>query len=113
MIRSSVYIRPLNQNYTLHRVGHKDIMYAIADGNYSQLIYKDGKKEYFSRTLGTVHFEMLSGKFLRVHRSYVVNLDYIKSLTHLRRCVIKMRDGKEITITSSSKSRLLDHFKII
>jgi two-component system LytT family response regulator len=55
-----------------------DIIYLEADGNCTRLHFADGSSYFDTRTL-KIYEEMLDEKnFYRIHKSYLINLDYLK-----------------------------------
>jgi DNA-binding LytR/AlgR family response regulator len=70
----------INSAGKVERVPSEQIAYCKAAGDYVEL-YLDGKKEIlFSGNLKELELQ-LPATFLRVHRSYSVNIDYIQSLS--------------------------------
>jgi two-component system LytT family response regulator len=59
-------------------VSHRDIAYLKAQGNYTEVHTRNGKHLY-SKTLKEIEGLLPPISFVRVHRSYVVNVAYIKS----------------------------------
>lgn len=56
----------------------KNIIMAVADGLYTEIVTKD--KNYLIRAiLKNIEAQLPKNKFLRVHKSYLVNLDHITS----------------------------------
>lgn len=79
-------VRPVIEKDTFHirdkgyviPVEIKDIVMAVADGLYTKIITSD--KNYLIRAiLKNIEAQLPKNKFLRVHKSYLVNLDYIAS----------------------------------
>ena len=56
------------------------IVYCKADGNYTQ-IHLSKRRFIVSKTLKKIQSLLPKGKFIRVHRSYLVNIDYIADIT--------------------------------
>lgn len=57
----------------------KEILLCKAEGNYS-IIYmtENGEKEIYTRTLKEIEDLLSESNFIRVHRSYLINLDHLK-----------------------------------
>ena len=81
----------------------EDIIYCRSQGNYSEVYKADGKYILASRLLK--EFEKLLGSrgFLRIHRSYLVNIRYVSEYLTGKQCIIKLADGTELP---ASKSRI-------
>lgn len=61
---------------------HDEILYVEGDGDSSILHFVSGEKFTFSRNLGTIGWQLIAAfnHFEKLGSSYVVNLDYIRSL---------------------------------
>jgi two-component system LytT family response regulator len=54
------------------------------------------------------HFdELLDEPFIRVHRSYIINLDYVRSYSRGAGGYVTLTDGSEIEVSSMYKEQLL------
>lgn len=61
-----------------HRVQVADLVYLRAEGNYLWLQLKE--RHFLHRlTMNAVESELDPGRFLRIHRSYIVNLAHVRS----------------------------------
>jgi DNA-binding LytR/AlgR family response regulator len=63
----------------LIKIQQSDILYIEAYDNYCNL-YTKLKKHLISQTLKTIEEKLPSNKFLRVHRSYIINFSKIDSI---------------------------------
>jgi len=66
-------------------------------GNYTYLHTNDGQKYLISKTLKSYAGILDAKRFLRVHKSSIVNLDYIKEVSVCDRAIL-LRNGKEVAI---------------
>ncbi len=57
-----------------------DILVCKALGNYAEVLTKSGMKYIVSKTLSWVEDKISSSRFLRVHQSYLVQLDLVTSI---------------------------------
>lgn len=62
------------------KINHSDILYAQADDNYT-LIFTQDKKYILSSTLKKLETGLPKDKFMRIHRSYIVNLKKIDKIS--------------------------------
>lgn len=69
----------INSSGKIELISANDIRYCKAAGDYVEIYLKDNKERLFSGSLKELEAQLPSS-FLRVHRSYVVNFDYIVSL---------------------------------
>lgn len=86
-----------------------EIIRIQADGNFSLVFLKNGEKKMVCRFLK--HFEDILGTpFLRVHRSHIINLNFVKSYTKGNGGFLTMQDDMEIEVSNSYKKRVLEAF---
>jgi two-component system response regulator LytT len=57
-----------------------DIDYVQADGHYSKIVCCDGQQYFYEKSLENI-VGVLPANFVRVHRSYVLNMQHFKRLT--------------------------------
>ncbi|HEX6227034.1 MAG TPA: LytTR family DNA-binding domain-containing protein [Chryseolinea sp.] len=87
-----------------------NILHCEADSNYTHVVLKHGKKVLVSRTLKEIE-ELLDGHaFLRVHHSYLVNLNEIIRYIRGEGGYVIMSDNTSITVSRSRKDALLKAF---
>ncbi len=88
------------------------IEYLEAEGSYTYIHSIDTKHKIASKNLK--YFEQaLEGQsnFLRVHRSYIINLDNIHSFSKANRGIITMKNGKEIDLARDRRKTFFDKMK--
>lgn len=92
-----------------HLVKAADIMYISAEGNYVRLHTAAGEHLMRERMAGML--ERLDGAlFRRIHRSHIVNLDYVKKLLPWfgGDSLVMMADGCRLTLSRSHRDALRD-----
>lgn len=83
-----------------------DIVRLVAEDDYTR-IFAGGKSYLVSTTLNEFELRLPENRFCRVHRSAIVNLDYVRLLEPFdRRLLLRLSDGAEI-IASRAGSQLL------
>jgi two-component system LytT family response regulator len=86
----------------------EDILRLQADGNFTQVYLVDGSKKMVCRFLK--HFDdLLEKPFVRVHRSHIINTNFVKS--YHKNGEIVLKDGAEIEISTTFKDQFLALFK--
>jgi LytTr DNA-binding domain len=85
----------------------EDIVRLEASGNYTIFTIKNNKQTLASYTLSDFEPKLNPTKFLRVHKSHFVNLNYIVKYTKGDGGTITMEDGTEIPVSRSRKDELL------
>lgn len=89
-----------------------NIIYLEADVNYSILYFENGKKKVSSFTLKYYENKEEINHFLRIHRSYLLNPDYIVSIYKKgHNSYIKMANGKEIRVSRRKRGLLANYMK--
>lgn len=86
-----------------------EILYAKALDNYCEIFTEYDQKFTVSKTLKRVETELNSSQFIRVHKSYVVNVNHIKSFDRQLGGQIIINGNYEIPISSSGK-KLLNNY---
>lgn len=83
------------------------IIRIAGSGNYSDIYLADGKKKTISKTLK--FFEKLeeNKNIIRVHKSHIVNVDYIVAYKKGRGGVLIMSDDSEVEVSARLKTKLL------
>lgn len=88
-----------------------EIIRLQADGNFTQIYFKDGKKQMVCRFLK--HFEaLLPHPFLRIHRSHIINLQCLQSYHKGSGGVVIMNDGYEVEVSPTYKKQLLEYYSV-
>ncbi len=74
-----------------------DVLFSKAEGNYTTIC--TGKKQYLcSMNLGNI-MELLPRKgFIRIGRSYIINLEYITMLDRKNSSITLVRDSESVTV---------------
>lgn len=67
----------VNQSGRLVPLKLNEILYLESDGNYVQ-IYTDQHKYIVKKSLAELSTKLASGDFVRVHRSFMVNINYVQ-----------------------------------
>jgi two-component system, LytTR family, response regulator len=80
-----------------------DIIYCRADSNYTEVALADGKKILVARTLKEIDETLSGDDFIRVHNSYLVNINHIKKYVKGDGGYIIMPDNTQITISRSKR----------
>jgi two-component system LytT family response regulator len=86
----------------------EDIIRLRGNGNFTDLHLKNGSKKMACRFLK--HFsEILPLPFLRVHKSHIVNLNFVK--LYNKGGFLTLEDGSEIEVSPTYKEDFLKNFK--
>lgn len=88
-----------------------EVAYCKAAGDYVEIFLTNQSQSLFSGTLKSIE-EQLPSSFLKVHRSYIVNLDEVKSVISSKngaasRGMLALKSGHEIPVSR----RILPHVR--
>ena len=82
-----------------------------ADDNYTYLFLKNKTRIIASRTLKEIEEQLREfPAFLRVHHSYIVNLNEVVKYVRGEGGYLSMTDGSTVNVSRSRKEALLKHF---
>lgn len=77
-----------------------------AKGNFTEVYLTDGTFKMICKFLK--HFdEVLEAPFIRIHRSFIINLNFIKSYSKGAGGFVTLLDGSEIEVSATYKDQLL------
>lgn len=84
-----------------------DIIRLKGNGNFTDIYFTSGSKKMVCRFLK--HFdELLDNPFIRIHKSHIININYVKSYN--KGGVVTLSDNSEIEVSSTYKSAFLKEF---
>jgi two-component system LytT family response regulator len=86
-----------------------DICYFKAEGSYTHIFFADNTNLLVSKNLK--HFEfILSGinHFVRIHRSYISNINYIKKIVRKEGTILLLENKSELPVADDKMDRILE-----
>jgi two-component system, LytTR family, response regulator len=87
----------------------EQIVQLKGNGNFTDIFINNGSKKMVCRFLK--HFEeLLPYEFVRVHKSHIINIQYIKSYSKSAGGYITMSDGSEVSLSPNYKETFLKSF---
>lgn len=101
----------INSDNTIQVIRQKEVLYCKADRNYTEFYLKDGRVIISSRTL--LFYEQLLDPaiFFRVHLSFIVNSEHVKTFVKGRTGSVVMSNGYEIDVASRRMALFASFFK--
>ncbi len=87
-----------------------DIVFCKADDNYTE-IHLGNSKKLVSKTLKYFEDILKEYSFVRIHKSYLVNVNSITKYKKGKGGSVLVSNGKEILVSASKKANLLSYFK--
>lgn len=112
-ILNSVSKIPIKQGNKTLLVDPANILYILASGYYAE-IYTDSKKYVLRESLNNLEENLDSRLFVRVHRSTILNMNFVKEIIHSDYSEIdaRMNDDKLLRISKSHKKEFLEKMGI-
>ena len=91
-------------------IDFNDIIYAMANGNYTDLLLTDNRKVLISKILKDVQEVLEEQHFLRIHRQYIINLNHIK-LFNRNEGQVTMINNDVLLISRRLKDELISYYR--
>jgi two-component system LytT family response regulator len=88
-------------------IEYDSILYCESDGNYTNIYLTNQKKIMVSRTLKDVESSLPHPPFLRIHHSFVVNINHIKEYIRGEGGEVLLSNGDQIRVSRNKKEELL------
>jgi two-component system LytT family response regulator len=88
-----------------------DIITLQADGNYTHIFLKDGKKVMVSKQLNEFEDRLPQQIFCRVHHSYIINLKFVTSYVKGRGGYVIMVDNSRVDVSQRKRDEFLERFR--
>jgi two-component system LytT family response regulator len=98
-------VLPLLEGFDVVRMS--DVLYCEAEDNFTCFYFTDGRKSLICRHLKYYEPLLEPFGFCRVHRSHIVNLEYVKRYIKGKGGSVIMEDGREIMVSNQRKDELV------
>ncbi len=92
---------------TIHLVNLRDIMYCEADRSYTNFYLADQSRIMVSHTMGEYEDLFSNYGFLRIHQSYLLNLNYFKRYEKNDGGKAILKDNTALPVATRKKDHLL------
>ncbi len=89
-------------------VNPKEIIYALADGNYTIIHLTNDRSVKILRKLKQVDQLLPNKNFIRIHRSHLINLEHLKKYDERESVVLS--NGQKLPISRACKSSFTQKF---
>lgn len=111
--QQGVQLRP-RERLPLHTLGRvsflkvDDIVWVDAAHNYVRIHTDDGKTRLVRQALSELEGKLGAERFLRIHRSTIVNADHVRELelSKYGNCIAILASGQRLTVSRSFRARL-------
>lgn len=89
-------------------VTQNEIIYALADGNYTHVYLTNNRCVKILRKLKQVNELLSNDNFTRIHRSHLINLKHIVKFDD--NDLVEMSDGNALTVSRACKGSFIQKF---
>lgn len=96
----------------LDLISVQEIIYCEADSSYTKIVLIDGTNKLVSRVLKDIAFQLESFDFFRIHQSYLINMDHLKSYHRSDGGFVEMINGDKIAVARGRKQELNSRLKL-
>jgi two-component system LytT family response regulator len=97
----------------IHVVHVQDIIYCAADKSYTTFYLVGGEKIMVSKNLREYELALAGSDFLRVHQSYLVNLNQIVRYEKGDKNILILTENHEVSVSVRKKEQLMQFFNQI
>ena len=91
-------------------VNIQSIQYCEAEDNFTKFFFDDQKPLLICRTLKYFEDILKNYQFIRIHRSYLVNPDFVIRYSKGKGGYVTMKNNQELEISPNKKKEFLDAF---
>jgi two-component system LytT family response regulator len=95
---------------SLKFIAQNEIMYCMADGNYTDITLFDHSTVPTYKSLKELENILDREYFVRVHNKYIINLNYVTSYNDINNNKLTLKDGTEVTMSRRKKIEFLARF---
>lgn len=88
----------------------KDIVLCKADGNYTEIIFSNNTKKIISKNLKFFENLLKGQQFMRIHKSYIVNLSEVSAYHKGKGGSVLLSNGTEVEVSANKKQELITFF---
>jgi len=97
---------PTHNGYELLKLN--SIMYCLSESNYCKIICYDGSELLVSKTLKYVEELIRNDLFIRIHKSYLVNLNYVINYDKTEDLKVTLSTGIQLPVSIRKKEHFLN-----
>jgi two-component system LytT family response regulator len=90
-----------------------EIIYLAAEGAYTQIYLTSGRKILVSKNIKSFEDSFRHPRLLRVHRSYIINLNRVKQYLRQEGGIIVMENEAEVDLSKDRKEEFLKAYQTL
>lgn len=85
-----------------------DIFYCEAQGAYTEVHLKDGKKMVASKSLGDFEAQLAGHKFFRIHHHFLINLSHVREFQRQDGGYVIMENNQQLDVSQRKRKEFLE-----
>lgn len=101
----------LNDHKEIYLVNPEDLVYFVADGNYTTAVLNNGKKITVAKPIAEFESTLAGQGFYRIHKSYLINISKTLKYIKGRGGEVEMVNGDIIYVSSRRRDEFLGMLK--
>lgn len=94
----------------LQQIRKEDVVYLEAERNCCTIHFITGDSLLVCTPLATISGHFLNDNFIRIHRSYVINMEYLDFLIGN---TATLKNGTQLTVSKAFRKEIYKHFEIM
>ena len=98
-------VLPLMEGFDVVKMS--EVLYCEAQDNFTCFYFTNGKKSLICRNLKFYETALSDFGFCRVHRSHIINLEYVTRYLKGKGGTVVLEGGKELMVSSNKKAELI------
>ena len=91
----------------------KDIARMEGDSNYTKIFFKKGSPLLISKTLKDFEKQLIEYQFERIHKSHLINLNYVTKYYKNDGGKVLMEDGTVLSVSTRKKEKLMARLMLL
>lgn len=88
------------------------ILKCTSEGNYTQIYFTNDKRILISKTLKELEELLIPFNFERIHHSYLINLNHLKSYLHKDGGYVVMNDNSTLPVSQRKKTAFIKRLEM-
>jgi len=104
---------PLSLSTKVVLIEPEKIIYCKSEGSYTRVFLKENEKILVSKSIKTLENLCPVGQFMRVHKSYIVNVDEIEEYVRQGGGELVLSNGMVIPVSRTHKNEVLKALNIL
>jgi two-component system LytT family response regulator len=85
-----------------------EVVYCKSDGNYTTIFLENGKSYLYSKKIKDVYELFNTDDIIRVHQSYLVNMNYVKEYVKNEGYYLTLSNAKTIPVSKPNRAYILE-----